>query len=176
MDQRKPYKMKGAHRWRLCLTALLVLTVTAGGIYRHYFGKNPFAPPNIDTAMAPGVGEPIHDDVWLLSRMVASEARGEPYQGQVAVAAVIVNRVRSSKFPGTVAGVLFEPAAFEPVLNGTFWSAPVSDEHIRAAEQALNGWDPSYGSLFFWNPATASSPWIWTRRIITSIGEHVFGL
>lgn len=176
MDQREPYKMEEDNRWRLLVAAMLVLTVAAVGVYRHYSHKDTFFSLDVDTAMAPGEGEPIYDDVYLLSRMVASEARGEPYQGQVAVAAVIVNRVQSPKFPGTVAGVLFEPAAFEPVLNGTFWSAPVTDEHIRAAEQALNGWDPSYGSLFFWNPATASSPWIWTRRIITSIGEHVFGL
>ncbi|NLJ33199.1 MAG: spore cortex-lytic protein [Firmicutes bacterium] len=163
-------------RWRLFLAAVLVLVVTGVGAYRHYLAPGSLISPLEQRAQTSGMGEPIYDDVHLLSRMVASEARGEPYQGQVAVAAVIVNRVRSPKFPGTVAGVLFEPAAFEPVLNGTFWTAPVSEEHIRAAEQALNGWDPSYGSLFFWNPATASSPWIWTRRIITSIGQHVFGL
>ncbi|HHY36681.1 MAG TPA: spore cortex-lytic protein [Firmicutes bacterium] len=166
---------QGDQRLRLALAAALVVVVLAVGVSTR-LQEEPYVGWETETAYAPQVGEPNYDDVWLLARMVASEARGEPYEGQVAVAAVIVNRVRNPRFPNTVAGVLFEPWAFEPVLNGTFWTAPVTEEHVRAAEQALNGWDPSYGSLFFWNPGTATSPWIWTRRIITQIGEHVFGL
>ncbi|MEW6622824.1 MAG: cell wall hydrolase [Bacillota bacterium] len=122
------------------------------------------------------VGQPRQDDVWMIARMVAAEARGEPFQGQVAVAAVIINRVRDARFPGTVNGVIYQPLAFEPILNGSFWRVNVTNDHVRAARLALNGWDPSYGSTFFWNPATAVSRWIWSRRIITRIGKHVFGV
>lgn len=122
------------------------------------------------------VGEPRSDDLWMISRLVAAESRGEPFEGQVAVGAVVVNRVRNPQFPGTVNGVIYQPWAFSPVADGAFWSATPTAEHTRAARYALNGWDPSYGSTFFWNPATATSPWIWSRKIITRIGKHVFGV
>jgi N-acetylmuramoyl-L-alanine amidase len=122
------------------------------------------------------VGEPRADDVWMISRMVAAEARGEPFLGQVAVAAVIVNRVRSPLFPGTVSGVIFQPWAFSPINDGAFWRVTPTRDHVRAARYALNGWDPTYGATFFWNPATATSKWIWSRTIIKRIGKHVFGL
>lgn len=121
------------------------------------------------------VGEPRTDDVWMISRMVAAESRGEPFVGQVAVAAVIVNRVRNPHFPGTVNGVIYQPAAFSPILDGAFWRVTPTEEHLRAARYALNGWDPTSGATFFWNPATAKSPWVWTRKIITKIGKHIFG-
>ena len=160
-------------RLRLALAAVLVVMVVGIGIY----SKN-YPEPLLRPVQGEGgaVGEPTWDDIWLVSRMVAAEAQGEPFQGQVAVASVIFNRVRSPQFPGTVSGVLYEPWAYEPVMNGSFWSVDVTDEHLRATELALNGYDPTYGSLYFWNPATSSSPWIWTRRIIVSIGNHVFGL
>jgi len=122
------------------------------------------------------IGEPRSDDVWMISRMIAAESRGEPFDGQVAVASVIVNRVRSPKFPGTVNGVIYQPLAFTPIVDGQFWSVNPTDNHLRAARYALNGWDPSYGSTFYWNPATATSKWIWSRTIITRIGKHVFGV
>jgi N-acetylmuramoyl-L-alanine amidase len=112
----------------------------------------------------------------MISRMVAAESRGEPFNGQVAVASVIVNRVRNPKFPGTVNGVIYQPLAFTPIVDGQFWSVNPTDTHLRAARYALNGWDPSYGSIFYWNPATATSKWIWSRKIITRIGKHVFGI
>lgn len=121
------------------------------------------------------VAEPRADDVWMISRMVAAEARGEPFNGQVAVAAVIVNRVRNPHFPGTVNGVIFQPAAFSPVSDGAFWRVTPTEEHVRAARYALNGWDPTYGATFFWNPQTATSKWVWSRKIITKIGKHIFG-
>lgn len=162
-------------RLRFSFAVALVMVVVAIGVYSSsFFGSS--AKGGSKVAYAQAVGEPHWDDVWLLSRMVAAEAKGEPFQGQVAVAAVILNRVRSSKFPGSVSEVLFEPWAFEPILNGSFWSTAVTEEHLRAAQLALSGWDPSYGSLFFWNPATSSSPWIWSRRIVVGIGRHVFGL
>lgn len=114
------------------------------------------------------------DDVDLLARVVMGEALGEPYVGQVAVAAVILNRTRSPEFPSTIAGVVYELDAFESVSNGFVWSMTPTDSEYRAAEQALNGWDPSGGALYFWNPITATSPWVWSRQIITQIGDHVF--
>lgn len=117
-----------------------------------------------------------NDDVGLLSRVVMGEAAGEPFEGQVAVAAVLLNRVRNPKFPNTIPGVVYQPGAFESVNNGLIWARSPSNEAIRAAQAALNGWDPSYGSLFFWNPSKPVSPWIWTRKIIQRIGRHVFGI
>jgi N-acetylmuramoyl-L-alanine amidase len=113
-------------------------------------------------------------DKDLLARLVSAEAKGEPYEGQVAVAAVILNRMRDSRFPHTLQGVVYQKDAFEPVSNGTIYQPPTASA-VKATEDALNGWDPSYGALYFWNPATASSPWIWSRTITLRIGHHVFG-
>jgi len=114
------------------------------------------------------------DEVDLLSRVVMGEATGEPFAGQVAVAAVILNRTRSPQFPSTLSGVVYDIDAFESVTNGLIWSRPPADEEVRAAELAINGWDPTGGALFFWNPSKPVSPWIWSRAIITEIGNHVF--
>lgn len=112
-------------------------------------------------------------DVELLARAVHAEARGEPYVGQVAVAAVILNRVESPKFPNTIAGVIYQPGAFTAVSDGQINLDP-GDEARRAARDALNGWDPSYGSLFYYNPATAIDPWIFNLPVHVVIGRHVF--
>lgn len=112
-------------------------------------------------------------DQELLARVVSAEAKGEPYEGQVAVAAVMLNRIRDSRFPNTLAGVVYQTDAFESVANGTVYT-PATASAIRAAQDALNGWDPSGGAVFFWNPATATSPWVWSRPIIKHIGGHVF--
>jgi len=114
-------------------------------------------------------------DYLLLSRLISGEAGGEPYIGQVGVGAVILNRVKSPKFPGTVAGVIYQPGAFESVRNGQLWVQYPSRANFNAARDSINGWDPTYGSLFFWNPYKKVHPWIWTRRIITQLGNHVFG-
>jgi N-acetylmuramoyl-L-alanine amidase len=114
-------------------------------------------------------------DYMLLARLVSGEARGEPYHGQVAVASVILNRVRHPRFPNSVAGVVYQPGAFESVRNGQIWADHPSRANFNAARQALDGWDPTYGCLYFWNPYKRVSPWIWTRTIITQIGKHVFG-
>ncbi|MEA4882629.1 MAG: cell wall hydrolase [Clostridia bacterium] len=110
----------------------------------------------------------------LLARLVTAEAEGEPYQGMVAVAAVLLNRVESSKFPNTVPGVVFQPAAFESVSNGLIWRRSPSNQARSAARDALNGVDPTYGCLFFWNPSKPVSGWIWGRGIAVRIGKHVF--
>lgn len=112
-------------------------------------------------------------DRELLARVISAEAKGEPYEGQVAVGAVILNRVRDSRFPNTLAGVVYQTHAFESVSNGTIYQTPAASS-VRAAQDALNGWDPSGGALFFWNPSKAVSKWIWSRPIIKRIGNHVF--
>jgi N-acetylmuramoyl-L-alanine amidase len=112
--------------------------------------------------------------VNLLARLVAAEARAEPYSGQVAVAAVILNRVSDSRFPKSLSGVIFQPHAFESVSNGLVWRRSPTKSELRAATDAINGWDPTYGSIFFWNPAKPVSRWIWSRPISLRIGSHVF--
>lgn len=113
------------------------------------------------------------DDIHLLARAINAESKGEPYLGQVAVGAVILNRVRHPSFPNTMAGVIYQPCAFEPVKNGAINETP-SDSAYNAARDALNGWDPTGGAIYFWNPATATSKWIWSRKITLTIGKHVY--
>ncbi len=109
----------------------------------------------------------------LLARVVYGEARGEPYTGQVAVAAVVLNRVRSSSFPNTIAGVVYQAGAFDCVSDGQINYTP-NQSAINAARDALNGWDPSYGCLFYYNPRTATSKWMLSRTVKLSIGNHNF--
>ena len=115
-----------------------------------------------------------NDDFTLLCRMISAEARGEPYTGQVAVGAVILNRVNHPSFPNTVAGVLFQPGAFSPVADGQFYRVTITDSARRAAQDALNGWDPTGGAIYFYNPAKSTSKWIFSRPVVLTIGEHVF--
>lgn len=112
-------------------------------------------------------------NTYLLARCIYAEARGEPYTGQVAVGAVILNRVKSSQFPNTIAGVIYQPWAFTCVNDGQINLAP-DDTAMRAAKDALSGWDPSYGCLFYYNPRTATSTWIRQKKIALTIGRHVF--
>ncbi len=114
-------------------------------------------------------------ELSLLARLVNGEARGEPYIGQVAVAAVVLNRVRSGAFPNTVSGVIFQQGAFDAVWDGQFDMTP-TDSCIRAARDALNGWDPTGGCLYYYNPATATNDWIWTRQVQLTIGQHAFAI
>ena len=109
----------------------------------------------------------------LLSRLVYSEARGEPYTGQVAVAAVVLNRVSSSAFPNTIAGVIYQSGAFDAVSDGQINLKP-DNTATKAAQDALNGWDPSYGAIYYFNPNTATSAWIWSRPLTVVIGNHRF--
>lgn len=114
-------------------------------------------------------------DEYLLARCIHGEARGEPYAGKVAVAAVVLNRVESPQFPNTIAGVIYQPLAFTAVADGQINLTPNKDA-INAARDALNGWDPTYGALYYWNPQTATSKWIWTRTVTLKIGKHWFGV
>lgn len=127
------------------------------------------------TSTATSRGLEQRGDVALLARAIHAEAGAEPYMGQVAVGAVILNRVESSLFPNSISGVIYQPLAFESVSNG-FINEPPDADALRAAQDALNGWDPTQGALFFWNPAKPVSRWIWSRQIITQIGKHVFAL
>ena len=111
------------------------------------------------------------NDLNLLSRVVYGEARGEPYEGQVAVAAVCLNRVKSSSFPNTLAGVVYQSGAFDAVADGQINLTPNSTAR-KAAQDALNGWDPSYGAIYYFNPATATNKWNWSRPMTVTIGNH----
>jgi N-acetylmuramoyl-L-alanine amidase len=114
-------------------------------------------------------------ELTLLARAVYSEARGEPYVGQVAIAAVIMNRLQSPHFPNTVAGVIFQRNAFTAVQDGQFWLEPDATAYA-AAWDAVRGWDPTGGALYYFNPATATSEWIWTRKQTGKIGNHIFAI
>ncbi|MDQ0271103.1 spore cortex-lytic enzyme [Cytobacillus purgationiresistens] len=113
------------------------------------------------------------NDIQIMANAVYGEARGEPYIGQVAVAAVILNRVGSASFPDTVSGVIFEPRAFTAVADGQIWLTP-NETARQAVLDAINGTDPSGSALYYFNPNTATSPWIWTRPQIKKIGQHIF--
>jgi len=112
-------------------------------------------------------------DLRYMANAVYGEARGEPYEGQVAVAAVILNRMKSSNFPNTVYGVIFEPGAFTAVADGQIWLTP-DETAMKAVRDALNGWDPTGGCIYYFNPATATSRWIWSRQQVKRIGKHIF--
>lgn len=112
-------------------------------------------------------------DLNLLARLISAEARGEPYEGQVAVGAVVLNRVEHASFPNSISGVIYQPDAFTCLYDGQF-DEPVAESAYRAARDAMNGWDPSYGAIYYFNPATATSKWIWSRPLIVTIGRHRF--
>lgn len=109
----------------------------------------------------------------LLARLISAEARGEPYSGQVAVGAVVLNRVEHPSFPDTIPGVIYQPGAFSCVDDGQF-DQPIEESAFRAARDALNGWDPVGGAIYYYNPVTATNSWIRSRPYITTIGEHIF--
>lgn len=114
-------------------------------------------------------------DLQLMARTINGEARGEPYEGQVAVGAVILNRVKNSKFPNTVAGVIYEKGAFTAVADGQI-NVPIKEGStvLKAAQDAMNGWDPTNGCIYYFNPNTATNKWIWSRPLVKTIGKHRF--
>lgn len=114
------------------------------------------------------------NDLYLLARAISAEARGEPYIGQVAVGAVILNRVKHPSFPSTVAGVIYQSGAFSSVSDGQFAAVTITDSARKAARDALNGWDPTGGAIYFYNPAKSTSKWIFSRPVVLTIGDHVF--
>lgn len=159
------------------------------GFWRNRTGQNETAPQTPQRGGQQGGGEQgqnaliqeaqnvpegySQNDINLLTRLVYGEARGEPYIGKVAVAAVVLNRIESPKFPDTIPGVIFEPGAFTAVSDGQIWLQP-EEEARQAVLDALNGWDPTGGALYYFNPVTATSDWIWSRPQIKKIGKHIF--
>jgi N-acetylmuramoyl-L-alanine amidase len=129
------------------------------------------------TANALGIymSEQESNDLYLLAKCIHAEARGEPYVGKVAVGAVILNRVADPDFPNTIYGVIYQPWAFTAVHDGQINLEPEAASY-QAATDALNGWDPTYGCIYYYNPATASSSWIFSRQTVTTIGKHVFAI
>ncbi|MGB4428168.1 MAG: cell wall hydrolase [Thermacetogeniaceae bacterium] len=168
MDMKKPQYGLAA------LIALSLVFFCTGYLLWRQGGSD--VAPRADTvdSVAEASPETNADNVDLLSRVIMGEAADEPYLGKVAVGAVIMNRMRSSSFPNSLSGVIFEPWSFESVENGLIWSREPTEDCVRAAVEALNGFDPTYGALFFWNPSKPVGPWIWSRPIITQIGDHVF--
>lgn len=114
-------------------------------------------------------------DVYLLAKCIHAEARGEPYMGQVAVGAVVLNRVKNSSFPNTISGVIYQPYAFTAVIDGQMNLEP-NETAYNAARDAMNGWDPTNGCIYYYNPATATSSWIWSRKVMITIGKHNFAI
>lgn len=135
----------------------------------------------IKTLEALGIGTSSNNnsftesEISLLARIISAESRGEPYEGQVAVGAVILNRIDHPSFPNTISGVIFQPLAFSCVNDGQI-DEPVSDSSLRAAQDAINGWDPTGGAIYYYNPDKSSNKWILSRTIICSIGNHKFCL
>ena len=114
-------------------------------------------------------------DVQLMARAINGEARGEPYEGQVAVGAVILNRVKDSRFPNTISGVIYQAGAFTAVADGQINVAIEQGSTVyKAAQDAMNGWDPTSGCVYYFNPATATNKWIWSRPLVKTIGKHRF--
>ncbi len=144
--------------------------LTADGVV----GDNTLRALGIPPGGSSGAGTSAGDhDVALLAKVISAEARGEPYAGQVAVGAVILNRVEHPSFPSTLAGVVYQPGAFSCMADGQI-DQPVAESARRAAQEALNGSDPSGGAIYYFNPATATSAWIWSRPLIKVIGKHRF--
>lgn len=114
-------------------------------------------------------------DIQLMARAINGEARGEPYEGQVAVGAVILNRVKDSKFPNSISGVIYQPGAFTAVSDGQINAAISEGATVyKAAQDAMNGWDPTGGCIYYFNPDTATNKWIWSRPLVKKIGKHRF--
>ncbi|HPG92194.1 MAG TPA: spore cortex-lytic enzyme [Clostridia bacterium] len=144
--------------------------LTADGIVGKYTAAKMGVSLSTAASTSSGVSS---SDLYLLACLVYGEARGESYTGKVAIAAVVLNRVKSSSFPNTIAGVIYQNGAFTAVSDGQI-NLGTNDECTKAAQDALNGWDPTYGSLFYYNPATATNQWIRSKRVVVTIGKHVF--
>lgn len=138
-----------------------------------YPGQVLLVPGNGQSKTLPSRGEISSSDAYLLAQLITAEAQGETFEGQVAVGAVVLNRVPDPRFPNTISGVIYDPWQFEPVTNGQIYNTP-DPMCIRAAEAALSGWDPSDGALFFFNPDKAAGEFFWTLTYVKRIGNHVF--
>ena len=143
--------------------------LTADGVA----GSKTLSAMGINNSGSSGATASNDSNLNLLSRLIYGEARGEPYVGQVAVGAVVLNRVKSSSFPNTIAGVIYQNGAFDVVSDGQI-NLVKNSTAKKAAQDALNGWDPSYGAIYYFNPNTATSKWIWSRPMTVTIGKHRF--
>lgn len=143
--------------------------LTADGIA----GQKTLQALGINTSSSSGSKSTNNSDLNLLSHLVYGEARGEVYKGQVAVAATVLNRVSDSRFPSTIAGVIYQSGAYTAVSDGQINLSP-DNSAKKAAQDAINGWDPSLGSIYYFNPNTATSKWIWSRPQVITIGKHIF--
>lgn len=146
--------------------------------FQEYSGLEPDGKAGPKTLSALGLPEEgatagTDAELALLARLISAEARGEPYIGQVAVGAVVLNRMKHPSFPNTMAGVIYQPGAFSCIDDGQF-NEPVADSAYQAARDAMNGWDPSGGAIYYFNPVTATNKWIWSRPMIVMIGNHRF--
>lgn len=153
--------------------AVIYFQKTNGLVADGIVGTNTAAALGMSLTSTSSSSSSSSSDLNLISHVVYAEARGEPYSGQVAVAAVVLNRVASSSFPNTVAGVIYQSGAFDCVSDGQIDLTP-NQTAINAAQDAINGWDPTYGCLFYYNPATATSTWMLSRTVVFSIGNHNF--
>lgn len=149
----------------IILLTILILLITNFSVIKNLFTPKVEAASNSNST----------SDVQLLARAINGEARGEPYEGQVAVGAVILNRVKASNFPNTISGVIYQPGAFTAVSDGQI-NVALEDSAtvVKAARDAINGWDPSGGAIYYFNPNTATNSWIWSRPLIKTIGKHRF--
>ena len=166
------------YRWYLCsqtMEAVKYFQRKNGLAVDGIAGKNTLAAMGIynSSNSNSGSSSSTSNDLNLLARIIYGEARGEPYTGQVAVGAVVMNRVKNSSFPNTIAGVIYQSGAFDAVKDGQFNLTP-NDTARKAAQDAYNGWDPSYGAIYYFNPATATNKWIWSRPMTVTIGRHRF--
>lgn len=152
-------------------------SATVDAIKSYQSDKNLIVTGSLDEATTTALGvtdnTQANTDLYLLAKLIYSEARGEIYEGQVAVGAVVLNRVADAGFPNTLQGVIYQPWAFTALHDGQFNLEPNSTAY-QAAQDAMNGWDPTYGCIFYYNPRTATSSWIFSRQIIVTIGNHVF--
>lgn len=149
------------------ITIILILLVIVLSVF---FIKGDIKQENISYATSSGTS-----DIQLMARAINGEARGEPYEGQVAVGAVILNRVKSSQFPNSIAGVIYQSGAFTAVADGQINTAISEGSTVyKAARDAMNGWDPTGGCIYYFNPATATNKWIWSRPLVKTIGKHRF--
>lgn len=137
-------------------------------------GEKTLSALGINNSESSGSGNNVNNtDLNLLSKLVHGEARGEPYKGMVAVAATVLNRVADSRFPNTIAGVIYQSGAYTCVDDGQI-NLEASSQAKKAAQDAINGWDPTSGCIYYFNPETATSKWIWSRPQVMTIGKHIF--
>ena len=130
-------------------------------------------PAALGITKTPTSGEYTESEIALLARIISAESRGEPYEGQVAVGAVILNRIAHPSFPNTLSGVIYQPGAFSCLTDGQV-NATVTESAKKAAQDAINGWDPSGGAIYYYNPAKSTNKWIFSRPVINTIGSHRF--